>query len=52
MLLFCLYHKAGGDASGENIFEHNEGVDELSMPAYASLAVEAMAARLEQEKKK
>ena len=28
------------------------GVDELSMPAYASLAVEAMAARLEQEKKK
>ena len=28
------------------------GVDELSMPAYASLTVEAMAARLEQEKKK
>ena len=28
------------------------GVDELSMPVYASLAVEAMAARLEQEKKK
>ncbi len=24
MLLFCLYHKAGGDASGKNIFEHNE----------------------------